>query len=152
MEKKLLTLIGKKRILPELSAANKKEVIQELVAALGPEFTDDTIQEIYTVVTERESLGSTGIGEGIAIPHGKIKNLDTIEICFGRSVNGVPFEAVDGRPVHLFFLMLAPVNSAAPYLKTLARLSRFLKKEKNRTQLLNASGAKEIAKVLDTAG
>lgn len=152
MKKKLLTLIGKKRILPDLTAANKKEALQELVAALGPEYSDDTIQEIYNVVTERESLGSTGVGDGIAIPHGKIKKLDTIEICFGRSLKGVPFESVDGRPVHLFFLMLAPTNSAAPYLKTLARLSRFLKKEKNRTQLLNASGVKEIAKVLDTAG
>ena len=151
MKKKLLTLIGKERILPELSAANKKEALHELAAALHPEYTGDKIQEIYTVLKERESLGSTGVGEGVAIPHGKLKNLDTIEVCFGRSLKGVPFESVDGKPAHLFFLMLAPEKTAGPYLKTLARLSRFLKKEKNRAQLLNANGVDEIANVLATA-
>jgi PTS system nitrogen regulatory IIA component len=151
MEKKLLTLLGKERILPELSASSKKEALEELAAALDPAYTKETVQEICTVLKERESLGSTGIGEGIAIPHGKIKNLDTIEICFGRSLKGVPFDAVDGKPVHLFFLMLAPENAAGPYLKTLARLSRFLKKEKNRAHLLNAPGVDEIASVLARA-
>lgn len=151
MEKKLLTMLGKKRILPELSASSKKEALQELARALNPEFTEDTIQEICTVLKERESLGSTGKGEGIAIPHGKIKNLAQIEICFGRSIKGVPFDAVDDKPAHLFFLMLAPENAAGPYLKTLARLSRFLKKEKNRLHLLNASGVDEMAKVLAAA-
>ena len=151
MEKKLLNLIGKERILPDLSASSKKEALQELATALNPEYTKDTIQKIYTVLTERESLGSTGIGEGIALPHGKIKDLDRIEICFGRSLKGVSFESVDGKPAHLFFLMLAPENAAGPYLKTLARLSRFLKKEKNRSKLLNASGVDGIAKILATA-
>lgn len=151
MDESLFDLITRERILAELSATNKKEVLEELAAGLNSTGLPENVQEIYGVLLERESLGSTGIGEGIAIPHGKLKGLKKIKICFGRSSKGVPFEAIDGRPVHLFFLMLAPESSAGLYLKTLARLSRFLKIEKNRAQLLNASTIDEIVAVLSRA-
>jgi len=148
MVESLFDLIGIDRIVPELAATTKKEALLELVAAIKPELRVKEIQDLYNIIRERENLGSTGIGEGVAIPHGKIKKLDMIEICFGRSSKGISYDAVDGKPVHLFFLMLAPESAASQYLLCLARLSRFLKNSQNRTLLLSAAGKEEIAEVL----
>lgn len=139
------------RILPNLTAATKTEALLELAEAVHnscPEIATDTL---YEALREREALGSTGIGEGIAIPHGKIKGLERIVLCFGRSAKGVPFDALDSKPTHLFFLLLAPVHSAAAYLSCLARLSRFLKNITIRTRLMNASDKLEIAEILAEA-
>ena len=148
----LFELITRERILLDLASHNKKDVLPELCAAIKPGMTEEEFQSLVNAVRERESLGSTGIGEGVAIPHGKLPGLDKIEICFARSVNGVAYESVDGRPVHLFFLMLAPEKAGADYLAMLARLSRFLKKERNRRQLLQAENVDEIARILTKAG
>ncbi len=139
-------------ILPVMQAASKKEALRELAAAVHaaqPELDPDAL---YTVLQDREALGSTGIGDGIAIPHGKIKGLATITICFGRSKQGIPFEALDGKPAHLFFLLLAPAEVAAPYLSCLAELSRFLKNPQHRNRLLHAEGREELLAILAEAG
>ena len=84
-------------------------------------------QEVIRVLQERERLGSTGIGEGVAIPHGKLKDLKRLLISFGRSRSGVDFDSMDGKPAHLFFLLVAPEESVGVHLKTLARISKLLK-------------------------
>jgi PTS system nitrogen regulatory IIA component len=99
------------------------------------------------VLIERERLGSTGIGDGIAIPHGKSPDLDHLLISFGRSRQGVDFDSLDGKPAHLFFLVLAPENSAGVHLKALARISRLLKSHNIRSELMNAADAAEIFEI-----
>lgn len=136
------------RIIPYMQAATKKEALHELAAlthtvcpACG------SIKDIVTVLSDREQLGSTGIGDGVAIPHGKLANLDELEICFGRSITGVPYASADNKPVHLFFLLLAPMDSSGPYLRALARLARFLKSPHIRSRLFHAESAQEIAAI-----
>jgi PTS system nitrogen regulatory IIA component len=136
------------RIAPFLQAATKKEALQELAALMHSVCPAcGSVKDIITVLSDREQIGSTGIGEGVAIPHGKLANLHELEICFGRSVSGVPFASADNKPVHLFFLLLAPADSSGPYLKALARLARFLKSPHIRSRLLHAESAREIAAI-----
>ncbi|HQC23908.1 MAG TPA: PTS sugar transporter subunit IIA, partial [Syntrophales bacterium] len=96
------------------------------------------------VLLEREKLGSTGIGDGIAIPHGKLKGLERLVISFGRSRQGVDFDAIDGKPVHIFFLLMAPESSTGQHLKALAKISRMLKDPGFRSDLMAAENAEEI--------
>ena len=103
---------------------------------------------LYEVITEREKLGSTGIGEGVAIPHGKLKNIGNLLISFGRSREGVDFDSMDGKPAHLFFLLIAPEESVGVHLKTLARISKLLKSQDVRKRLLDAETAEEIFSVI----
>jgi PTS system nitrogen regulatory IIA component len=100
---------------------------------------------------DREGLGSTGIGEGVAIPHGKIPGIDRLVAVFGRSPAGVQFASLDGKPARLFFLILAPENSAGMHLKALARISRLLKDPRFRERLLAAEGAEGLSQVLREA-
>ena len=96
------------------------------------------------MLLEREKLGSTGIGDGIAIPHGKLKGLDRLVISFGRSRQGIDFDAIDGKPVHIFFLLMAPESSTGQHLKALAKISRMLKDPDFRSDLMAAKSAEEI--------
>ncbi len=100
------------------------------------------------VLLEREKLGSTGIGDGIAIPHGKLAGLDEMVIAFGRSREGIDFEAMDGKPVHLFFLLMAPENSAGQHLKALAKISRMMKDELYRRALLEAKTHEDLVRII----
>lgn len=147
----LISELSDKMILPDLAATSKKEVLMELAQVLQAECPDLRTENLYTVLKERENLGSTGIGDGIAIPHGKIKGLPRITICFGRSIRGVPFDAMDGKPAHLFFLLLAPESAAAPYLSSLAELSRFLKNSQIREKLMHAQSKQELSEIFATA-
>jgi len=139
-------------ILPAIQAASKKETLRELAGAVHAAQPELDPERLYAILQEREALGSTGIGDGIAIPHGKIKGLPEITICFGRSRQGIPFDSLDGKPAHLFFLLLAPEELAVPYLSSLAELSRFLKNPPNRNRLLHAEGVKELLAILAEAG
>lgn len=143
----VISELNDKMILPNLTATTKKEVLMELAEAVHAEWQNLDTKTLYTVLRERESLGSTGIGDGIAIPHGKVNGLSKITICFGRSVKGVPFDALDGKPAHLFFLLLAPEDAAASYLSSLAELSRFLKNPQTRTRLMLATEKQELAAI-----
>ena len=100
------------------------------------------------VLHERERLGSTGIGDGVAIPHGKLKNLDQLLLAFGCSKTGINFDSMDGKPAHLFFLLLAPEESVGIHLKTLARISKLLKSPAVRESLLNASGSDALFQII----
>ena len=136
-------------ILEELEARNQHDVLAELVGVFakgGVRFDPEAMQQ---VLLERERLGSTGIGDGIAIPHGKLQGLDEILLSFGRSSEGIAFDAMDGKPVHLFFLLMAPENSAGLHLKILAKISRMLKDTALRNNLLQAKSKEEIWRIIE---
>lgn len=144
----IVEMLDKKCILEDMKAATKREVLHELSETLVPIAPELDVDEVVHILLEREKLGSTGIGDGIAIPHGKLSKLNKILISFGRSKEGVDFNAMDGRPVHLFFLLLAPENSVGLHLKVLAKLSRMLKDESFRRELLSASDSEEIYSII----
>jgi PTS system nitrogen regulatory IIA component len=101
-------------------------------------------EEMVRVLMDRERLGSTGIGEGIGIPHGKMKNLESLYLGVGLSRKGIDFESIDGKPAHIFFLLVTPENSTGLHLKVLARISRILKNEPFREKLLDSADRDEI--------
>ena len=145
---KILEFIDEKRIIPELTSTKKVDVIKELIASIATYEKKIDKEELLKVLLEREELGSTGIGDGIAIPHGKFKKINKIIAAFGRSFNGVDFKSMDGKVTHLFFLLVAPENSAGIHLKALARISRFLKDSSFRKKLMEAKGVIEILEVI----
>ncbi len=145
---KILDILNKDCIIPELRSQNKKGVLEELTGALSS-FKDALNREaLVEILLERERLGSTGIGDGIAIPHGKIQELDELILSFGRSTRGIDFDSMDGRPTHLFFLLIAPENSAGIHLRALAKISRLLKSAHFRQRLMEAGNREEIFQVI----
>ncbi|MBU0514304.1 MAG: PTS sugar transporter subunit IIA [Proteobacteria bacterium] len=122
----LTDLLSPDSIIAELRGGDKTSVLQELASVLVDRSPGLDLEDLVNILLEREQLGSTGIGDGIAIPHGKVAHLDRLLVSFGRTSRGVPFEAMDDRPVHLFFLLVAPENSAGMHLKALAKISRLL--------------------------
>ncbi len=145
---KLTDILDKKHIIADLKSRTKRGVMEELcqILASGNPGLDPT--RLMEVLVERERLGSTGIGDGIAIPHGKTDQVDALQLAFGRSVAGVDFDSLDGKPAHLFFLVIAPENSAGVHLKALARISRLLKSTVVRRELLEAPDAIDIYEIV----
>ncbi len=141
---KILDILDKKLIIPQLVSKNKEGVLRELVHVLSQMERQVNEDRTIEILLERESLGSTGIGEGVAIPHGKSKEANRILASFGRSVSGLDFQSLDGKPTHLFFLLLAPENSAGMHLKALAQISRLMKDQAFRKRLMEAKSADEI--------
>ncbi len=141
---KIAEFLQPKSIVPELSASTKTEVLQELSRCLVHTYPSLTEQRLVQVLTDREKLSSTGIGEGIAIPHAKLGELKQLLACFGVSRPGINFDAIDGKPTHLFFALVAPENSAGIHLKALARISRLFKSPQFRSALLEAKTAEQI--------
>jgi len=137
-------MLKKEFVIGDLKSRTKKEVLIELTDVFQHGDTGIDRNAVIDVLLEREKLGSTGIGDGIAIPHGKLPVLDKLVVSFGRSVTGVDFDSLDGRPVHIFFLLLAPENSAGLHLKALARISRMLKDISFRESLINADSPESI--------
>ena len=105
-------------------------------------------EELMRVLLERERLGSTGIGGGIGIPHGKLKDLDSLVLGFGLSRNGVDFESIDGQPTRIFFILITPENSTGLHLKLLARISRILKNDPFKERLMNAADGDDIFNII----
>ena len=141
---KLMDFLIPDAIESDMKSTTKTDAIRELVALLkraGSITQEDAVAE---VVLEREELGTTGIGEGIAVPHGKSGAVESLLAAFGRSVRGIDFEALDNQPVHLFFLLVAPKNSTGPHLIALARISRLLKNRDFRKALMDAKDKAEI--------
>ena len=145
---KILDILNKDCIISELHSQNKKEVLKELTGALLCFKGHLDKEALVEVLLERERLGSTGIGDGIAIPHGKIQDLDELILSFGRSTQGIEFDSMDGRPTHLFFLLIAPENSAGIHLRALAKISRLLKSAHFRQRLMEAGNREEIFQVI----
>jgi PTS system nitrogen regulatory IIA component len=144
---KILDVLPREAILADLKAQDKKGVLEELVEPIA-RLKEANPEELVLVLMERERLGSTGIGSGIGIPHGKLKNLDELVLGFGLSRTGVDFESMDGRPTHIFFLLMTPENSTGLHLKVLARISKILKNDTFRERLLAASSGDDIYRII----
>lgn len=145
---KISDLLQPGAIVADLRVDGKPEVLEVLTDALLAVEKGLDRDEVLRVLRERERLGSTGIGDGVAIPHGKLKKIDHLMLSFGRSRGGVDFDSMDGRPAHLFFLLIAPEDSVGVHLKTLARISKLLKNSSARKRLLDATTAEEIHSII----
>ncbi len=146
-----LDFVCSRCILPDFQAESKENALHLLAehAARIHSAIDGT--EIFNILVERENLGSTGIGQGLAIPHGKLHGLDRMLIIVARSREGIPFNAVDNRDVHIIFLLIAPGDAATTYLKVLARVSRLLKRPGVYDAIMEAESAEAIAHIIEEA-
>lgn len=140
---KISEVLYKEAILVDLKANDKKGVLEELSEPVA-KIAGINQQELVRVLMEREQLGSTGIGGGIGIPHGKLKKLTNLVLGFGLSRKGIDFDSMDRRPAHIFFLLVTPENSTGLHLKVLARISRLLKNEDFKEKLFHISDADEF--------
>ena len=140
----LAEIIKSNMIWPELTAKTKLEVIRELSDDIASQVESLDGPTIASILMERERLGSTGIQDGIAIPHGKVPGLEDIIVACGKSTNGIDFDAHDGEPTHLFFVLLAPEDAAGQHLKVLAKLSRLLKEAVFRDRLMKETSAEDM--------
>ncbi len=135
-------------IITSLIATSKEKVLDELATKVVERHAGFDKQQLLQTLLERESLGSTGIGDGIAIPHAKLKSANRIMVVFGRSSVGVDFDALDCKPVHLFFLLVAPENCAGLPLRALAKIARLLKNVSVRKRLGNVQRREDIYSVI----
>ncbi|HZP42810.1 MAG TPA: PTS sugar transporter subunit IIA [Candidatus Binatia bacterium] len=145
---KITDILTEDSVVAGLAGRSKGDVIAELadvVAARHPEIDRDRLVQ---ALEDRERLNSTALGEGVAIPHGKLAGVKRVLAAFGRSSQGVDFSSLDGKPTHLFFLLVAPEDSAGAHLKALARISRLLKDQGFRAKLLRASDARELYRTI----
>lgn len=145
---KITEFLSPDAVIGSLSAKEKSAVLEELCRPLASRLPNVSVEQLREVLEDREKLGSTGIGEGVAIPHGKLPGLPSLMATFGRSIEGVDFDAIDGKPTHLFFALVAPENSAGIHLKALARISRLFKNAKFRQAILEAGSAEEIYRLI----
>ncbi len=150
---KIVDFLNPKAISADLQATDKKIVVDELVELLieSREINPAKKEELIRVVMDRESLGSTGIGQGVAIPHGKSPAVKKLIAAFAISHKGIDFESLDGERAYIFFLLLAPQDSAGPHLKALARISKILKDKPFRDLLRRSTDEKQIFKTLKEA-
>jgi len=145
----LTDLVVPQAIVPALRVNTKKQALQEL-AARAAAMTGRNEREVLEVLTQRERLGSTGIGSGIAIPHGKLATLDRLFGLFARLERPIDFEALDGQPVDLMFLLLAPEAAGADHLKALAQVARLLRDPKVAMKLRESRDGEALYAVLTT--
>jgi PTS system nitrogen regulatory IIA component len=134
----LSSYLSPEAVEPSLQARDRRGVLAELAALLQKNGSVPAGTDLVTILENREELGSTGIGGGAAIPHVRLKNLARIHVAVGRSPAGIDFSAIDGEPVRLFFLLVAPENATGDHLKALARISRLLRQEGVRKALMEA--------------
>jgi len=138
-------ILSESMVIPDLCSDSKQGILQQLAEHLGahPEVSQGT-DAILSALLNRERLGSTGVGEGVAIPHAKIPGLAELVACFARAPKGVPYGSIDKKPVQLFFVLLVPENSAGTHLKALARVSRLLRDSGFRALLLKRGNQKDL--------
>ena len=145
---KILDYLKEEWVIPELHGTDKPSILKELSSVLVKPCQAASAEELVQVLLDREKLGSTGIGEGIAIPHGRLKKLKAFLISFGRSIQGVDFDSIDHHPSQLFFLVMAPENSAVDNLKLLGRIVTLLKDPSFKKRLLEAKTRKELFEII----
>ena len=133
----------------EMSARTKKEALRELSAALCESANGLAATELLDMLLEREKLGTTAMGDGVAIPHARIESLDHLLGSFGRSREGVDFDSIDGEPAHLFFLLVAPGQGGSAHLLTLAKLSRMLASDAFRARLAEVHSSDELFSAIE---
>ena len=145
---KIVEFLRPDAVIASLTGQTAPSVLAELCRPLAAAHRVDA-QRLLDTLLEREKLGSTGIGEGVAIPHGKVAGLPGLLASFGRHAQGVDFRAIDGKPTYLFFALFAPENSAGAHLKALARISRIFKNPSFRETILRAGTAEEIYRLIE---
>lgn len=145
---KILDILTMDSIIPELRGRTKAQVLEELIDVVAQTRPTVDRDRLMKVLLERERLGSTGIGDGIAIPHGKLRDIDEMVLSFGRSMEGIDFESMDGKPVHLFFLLVAPETCSGIHLRALAKIARLLKNGTVRKKLGKVENREEIFSII----
>lgn len=140
---KISDILRPECVLADIRGKTKREILTELSKPIAQIYGINT-EELVRVLLNREKLGSTGIGEGVAIPHGKVGGLDTIASSVGISREGLKFDALDSKLCHIFFLLVAPVNAVSGHLKALARASMLLKNPSLRENLIEAGSTEKI--------
>ena len=145
---KIVDLIKRDMVVPELRATDKRGILEELAAYMAGRYPRIDRAVLSKVLIERELLASTAIGEGVAIPHGKLPAVTEITACLGRAQSGVDFDSMDGQPTYLFFVLVAPETSTGAHLKALARISRVFKDAEFRRRLLAAPDAEAMYRVV----
>jgi PTS system nitrogen regulatory IIA component len=148
MKMKIMDFLNKKAISVDIKATDKEGVIRELADLLANAIDIKNKEELIKAVLAREALGSTGIGQGVGIPHAKSQVVKELVAAFGLSREGVSFDSLDGEPVHIFFLLIAPEESAGPHLKALARISRMLKDKYFRELLRKAKSENDVLQII----
>ena len=146
---KIVEFLRPEAVIADMSGATAQAALAELCKPIATIHRVDGLKLLETLL-EREKLGSTGIGDGVAIPHGKVPGLPVLMATFGRSKAGVDFKAIDAKPTHLFFTLFAPENSAGAHLKALARISRIFKNPAFRDSIMKAKDAAEIYRLIET--
>ncbi|MCI5158623.1 MAG: PTS sugar transporter subunit IIA [Candidatus Electrothrix sp. AUS1_2] len=142
--------ISEQCIILDLESTNKEDLLGEMAEAARRRYPELNAKFIQQVLMEREQIGSTGVGNGVAIPHGKLHELQQCLVCFGRSAKGISFEAKDNKPVHLVVMILSPVGMAGEYLQTLARVSKLMNNENNRNKFLQAGSEENIQQLFNS--
>jgi nitrogen PTS system EIIA component len=144
----LLDILSPESTIVDLKGETKEEIIAELVNSLHLGDAINDKDKVLQAVLEREKIMSTGIGDGIAIPHGKSDAVVKLVAALGTQKRGVDFEALDGEPAYVFFLLVSPANVSGPHIKALARISRLLKNDDFKKRLIAASSSEEIISVI----
>jgi PTS system nitrogen regulatory IIA component len=146
---KIMEILAKDAVILDLGVRSKREVLAEMAASLAKVEPQIEAGRLLEVLLEREALQSTGIGEGVAIPHGKLPGLDRLVATFARSVAGVDFDSIDGQPTHHFFLLVVPEHSGGQYLKALARISRFFRDAAFRRKLAEGETLDDVIRAIE---
>ena len=147
---KIAEFLSTNAIITDIKSAKKEDVIKELVDALvnASEIDKRYRNKLIEALMSRETLGSTAIGQGVAIPHAKCDCVQKLVASFGLSKKGVDFDSLDGEPAYIFFLLVAPQDSAGPHLKALARISRLLKDKYFRDSLRACEDTSSVIKII----
>ncbi len=146
---KIMDILVRDAVILNLVSTKKEDVLAEMAAALAKAEPSVDSNRLLEVLVEREGLQSTGIGEGVAIPHGKMPGLERLLASFARSVDGIDFASIDGQPSQLFFLLVVPEHSGGQHLKALARISRFFRDERFRQKLTEAESREDIYRCIE---
>jgi PTS system nitrogen regulatory IIA component len=146
---KIMDSLVREAVILDLGVRDKREALAEMANALAKVEPQIEADRLLSVLLEREALQSTGIGEGVAIPHGKMAGLDRLVASFARSSEGIDFDSIDGQLTHHFFLLVVPEHSGGQYLKALARISRFFRDASFRQQLTEAESLDDVVHAIE---
>ena len=145
---KITDYLKEDRVVADLQGTDKPSILREMSRLLTGPCQAASAEDLVHILLDREKLESTGIGEGIAIPHGRVKKLKEFVLSFGRSTQGVDFDSIDHKPTRLFFFVMAPENSAVNNLKLLGRIVTLLKDPSFKKRLMEARSSKELFQII----
>jgi len=146
---KVFELLKESFILTDFKSDDKKDIINELIDLHNEDNNVNDLEKVRTAIHDREKEMSTGIGKGFAIPHGKTNAVNDVIVSFGKTNRGIDYEALDGNPVHLVFLLVGKVDLVSKYIKLLSRISRVMNKDDFRENILNAKTKNEIINIFE---